>query len=97
MLVGQLTAVDLEAQTITVEVRSGNRLVEEKIGLELTVLIAESTKIREYGAEPGVFITLDQLVAADQLLLIRGHVRDDVFTAELVVVDIPCTCEKTTE
>ena len=86
-LVGTIAAIG--ENTITVEVADGSRLVWPYTGGELTVQLTNSTGYFEWypdGREPIPF----EDVAEGDTASIHGTVDGDVFTADRVIVDVPC-------
>ena len=94
-LVGTVKGVG--AESVTVLVQRGTRPVRDYIGAEegLTILITDRTRIREYGAPPGEFITLEEVAAGDNVS-VRGYVSTDQgttsFYADRVTVGILLEC-----
>ncbi len=95
-LVGEVLAVDPEAQTITVQVSKGNYQVEDYVGQELVITTA-GARILPYGECPkepiglgdievGTYVSANGYVVADE--------EGDVFQATRVTVDVPPPAEE---
>ena len=87
-LIGQVTAVDTTAATLTVQVLAGNAAVRDKIGQALTIQTNADTIIRRFESAPGQRITLGDIVINDYVS-IEGGVLSNVFTARAIVVGVP--------
>jgi len=88
-LVGTITA--LGADTITVQVQSGNRYVKPYIGQELTVQVTGSTRYMRWTADGSVPISFADLNVGDATN-INGTLAESTFTATRVTIDVPMTC-----
>ncbi|MBL7199025.1 MAG: hypothetical protein ISS56_02640 [Anaerolineae bacterium] len=86
-LVGTITATDEEE--ITVWVADGNRFVEPYIGGELTVQLTNSTGFFVWYPDGRRPIDFEDVEEGDTAS-IHGTVVDDVFTADWVIVGVPC-------
>lgn len=91
-LVGEVTALDGEAKTITVEVYSGSKLVKSYIGNELTITTKESTLFLLYGHAKGETITFADVAVGDYVS-VSGNIVNDDFVAKRVTVDVPLNCQ----
>jgi hypothetical protein len=96
-LVGQVTEIDPETQTVTVMVLQGNRFVKDHIDAELTISTTEDTVYRKYGDPPHVFITFDEITEDDYvsmmgLVTTEGEAESEVFTAERITTDVSPEC-----
>jgi hypothetical protein len=91
-LLGQVTAVDTEAETITVMVYRGSRLVKGYLEEELVINTIEHTRFLRY-ADPKCEVIAFEDIEVDSPIGIRGYVvpgeGEDVFLAKVVVVDVP--------
>jgi hypothetical protein len=88
-LVGEVTAVDAGAQTITVEVHAGSWLIEDYVGQELTVTTDDETRFLRFADPTCEFITFDDVQVGDYVS-VNGIVQEgDVFLAKRVTVDVP--------
>jgi len=99
-VVGEVTAVDTTAKTITVKVHTGNKLVKGYIGDELTIQTGAKTLFMLYGETQCTPITFEDLVeafesAVDPLYIsANGKVVSyedgtSAFIATRVTVDVP--------
>jgi hypothetical protein len=86
-LTGTITAVG--ADSITVLVYNGNRLVRPYFGQELAVLVTESTRYWQWTPDGYVPIGFGDVQIGDTTS-IRGLVSDETFTALRVTIDVPC-------
>jgi hypothetical protein len=86
-LVGEVTAVDAEAETITVNVHTGNSLIKQYIGRELTLATGADTLFLRFGEE------CEQITFADvelgAYISANGQVVNDLFVAKRVTVGVP--------
>ena len=88
-LVGQVTAVDAVARTITVQVHTGNRLVKDYLGEELTVTTSEDTLFLRYG-DPKCEVIAFEDVEVGAYVSMNGIVLPgEIFLAKRVTVDVP--------
>lgn len=91
-LVGQVVSVDYEAESITVQVLSGNRLVQDYIDTALTVTTTSETRFWTYGESdcvPGAF----EDVVVGTYVSVGGCVDPvDGFVAERVTVNAAVEC-----
>jgi hypothetical protein len=92
-LVGEVTAVDAETLTITVQVEKGSKPVRPHVGEALTVATGERTRFLRHGERPPEVIGF-QDVEVGARVGINGVVKPDdegnrVFLAWRVVVDVP--------
>jgi hypothetical protein len=88
-LVGTITG--LGGDTITVQVQSGNRLVKEYIGEQLTVRVTENTAYHQWtvnGCVPSDFGS----ISVGQTVSIQGVLIEQVYVAQRVTVDVPLEC-----
>jgi len=90
-LVGQVTALDDVAGTITVQVHSGSKLSKSYVGKELTVTTDENTLFLLYGHAKGDTITFADVELGDDIS-VNGYVLNGVFVAKRVTVDVPLNC-----
>lgn len=90
-LVGEVTAVDAAAKTITVEVYSGNQLVKAYIDEELTIVTNEDTMFLRYDAAKCQVLTFADVEVGDYVS-VNGNVLNDLFVAKRVTVDVPLNC-----
>ena len=92
-LVGQVTAVDAVARTITVQVHTGNRLVKDYIGQELTITTSEDTLFLRYEDPKCEIIALEDVevgaYASMNGIVIPGDEGNEIFLAKRVTVDVP--------
>ena len=88
-LVGTVTAVGEDS--ITVLVQAGNRNVKDYVGLELTLLIDDHTKVMQWTDEGSVPVTLAD-VQVDDAVNVHGKVVEGVYTAMRITVDVPLYC-----
>ncbi len=91
-LVGEVTALDGETKTITVEVYSGSKLVKSYIGKELTFTTDGNTQFLLYGHSKGDKITFAGVEVGDNIS-VSGNIVYDVFLAKRVTVDVPLNCQ----
>jgi hypothetical protein len=93
MVVGEVGAVDTELGTVTVTVGSGNYLVKDLIGTDLTVLTDDNTKVRLSTDPAGTFITLAGLAIGDPVN-IKGvyDATAETFLAQVISVVVPEGC-----
>ena len=87
-LVGEVTALDAEAQTITVKVCTANRLIKDYVGLELTITTNEGTLFLRFGETECEVIAFED-VEVGAYISVNGHVLNDLFVAKRVTVDVP--------
>ena len=87
-LVGEVTAVDATAKTITVKVYSGNQLVKGYLAQELTIVTNEGTMFLRYGETKCEVITFADVEPGDYIS-VNGNVLNDLFVAKRVTVDVP--------
>ena len=87
-LVGQVTAVDTVARTITVNVWMGNRAVKDYIDDDLLVTTTEDTRFRRFDDPECVFIAFED-IEVDAYVSVGGNVDADDFLALRVTVDVP--------
>lgn len=86
-LTGTITAIG--ADSITVLVHNGNRLVKPYIGQELVVQMADNTRYRQWTPDGCIPITFEDLEVGDTTS-IQGTVSEEVFIAARVTIDVPC-------
>ena len=91
-LAGKVTALDGEAQTITVQVYSGSTLVKSYIGKELTFTTNENTLFLLYGHGKGEQVTFAEVELGDYIS-VSGNLVKDIFVAKRVTVDVPLNCQ----
>ena len=77
--------------SITVQVHSGNSLVKDYIGQELTVQLTENTHFLRWTENVCVPITFSDVSVGDSIH-IDGTVSEGEFTALRVIVDVPLDC-----
>ncbi len=82
-LIGKITAFDPEANTITVLVVRGNKMVKQFIGTELTITVTTTTRFHFKKGMNATPTGIDGLVVGDPVS-INGKIVDDVWTARLV-------------
>jgi hypothetical protein len=87
-LVGEVTALDGVARTITVMVHTGSGQVKDYIGQELTVTTDSDTLFLLYGAVKCKVIAFADVELGDYIS-VNGHVVDSLFVAKRVTVDVP--------
>jgi len=91
-LVGEVTAVDAETGSITVEVYTGNALVKDYIGEELVIATDAETMFLRYGELTCEVIAFED-VEVGAYVSINGHLLVDAgvetFLAKRVTVDVP--------
>jgi len=87
--VGTITAIDIDNNTITVQVVDGNRFVWPYIEQELTVQVTGNTSFFEWYPDGRVPITFADVEVGDSTS-IHGTVAGDVCTADWVTVGVPC-------
>jgi hypothetical protein len=91
-LVGEVTAVDAGARTITVLVHTGSWLVKNYIGEELMVTTDAGTRFLRFSDPKCEFIAFED-VEEDAYVSVNGiFLADeggDVFLAKRVTVDVP--------
>ena len=92
-LVGEVTAVDTEYRTITVEVRTGNRQVKAYVGEELTINTRTDTMFLRLGEIKCEVITLEDVAVGDYVS-VGGHMVDTLFVAKRVTVGVPLYSRK---
>jgi hypothetical protein len=86
-LTGTITAIG--ADSITVLVHNGNRLVKPYIGQELVVQVTDNTRYRQWTPEGCIPIAFEDVEVGDTTS-IQGTVSEGVFIAARVTVDVPC-------
>ncbi len=86
-LEGRITAVDISAATVTVEVMHGNRVVKPFIGQTVTVQVTSSTRLLRRAEPRAVPITLADLKAGDAVS-VQGALAGDVWTASRITVGV---------
>lgn len=92
-LVGEVTAVDTEYRTITVEVHTGNRQIKAYIGEELTINTRTDTMFLRLGEIKCEVITLEDVAEGDYVS-VSGHMVDTLFVAKRVTVGVPLHSRK---
>ena len=92
-LVGEVTAMNDDDQTITVQVWMGSWLVKEYIDEVLTVTTTEETRFRRFDDPPHVFITFEDIEVGAHISatgnVVADDEGDDLFLAQQVTVDVP--------
>ena len=91
-LVGEVTALDGDELTITVQVHSGSKLVKSYIGKELTFTTDATTLFLLYGHAKGVQVTFADVEVGDSIS-VSGNIVNDLFVAKRVTVDVPLNCQ----
>lgn len=93
VLVGQVTAVDTAAGTITVQVHAGNRLVKDYLGKALMVATTKDTLFLLYGDPKCQVITLEDVRIGAYVsingIVVTGEGGNALFVANRVTVDAP--------
>ena len=95
-LVGEVTALDGQAKTITVQVYGGSKLVKSYIGKELTFTTDENTLFLLYGHAKGEQVTFAEAEVGDSIS-VSGNLVKGVFVAKRVTLDVPLNyqgCQK---
>lgn len=91
-LVGEVTAVDPDAETFTVKVLSGSQLIKSFVGSELTLTTTEDTKFMLYVEPECVQAELTD-VYVGALVSVNGIVvtaeAGQVYQANRVTIDAP--------
>jgi hypothetical protein len=87
-LVGEVTALDGVARTITVKVHTGSGQVKDYIGQELTITTNNDTLFLRYSPVKCEVITFADVELGDYIS-VNGHVVDSLFVAKRVTVDVP--------
>ena len=82
-LIGKITAFDTEANTVTVLVLRGNKLVKPFIGTEVTITVDTSTVFHFKKGTNATLTDLSGLVIGNPVS-INGKIVDDVWTARLI-------------
>ena len=100
-LIGEVVAVDVEGQSITVLVLRGSRLVKDLIDQELAINTDENTRFRLFGDTPGELIALENIAEGD-LVSVSGSVTTDeggdkTYLAKRVTVGVPFECDPPSE
>jgi hypothetical protein len=95
-LVGEGTAVDADAGTITIEVMSGSKLVKVAMNIEVTLTTNDDTRFIQYigpECEEAAFedVEIGDFISANGLVLTEGDTT--VFLASRVTIDIPLDCQ----
>jgi hypothetical protein len=91
-LSGTITAVNADAQTITVSVACGNTKVKSFIGEDVTVNISSSTSLLLRNADATATPIDFAYLAAGQTISSHGSLSGEVFTASRVTVGAVLTC-----
>ena len=84
-MVGQITAVDTTAATVTVEVVRGNRVVKPFIGQTVTVQTTAATRFLKKTETGVVPIALADLQVGDAVS-VQGRLAGEVWTAYRITV-----------
>jgi len=87
-LVGEVTALDAEAGTITAEVYTGNQLIKDYVGQELTVVTDEETLFLQFGDTECKSIAFEDVAVGDYIS-VNGHVLEGLYVARRITVDVP--------
>lgn len=90
-LIGQVTATDGTAKTITVKVLRGNSTVKKLIGQELTVYVTDKTIFRRHG-DPCEVIGFGDVEVDDYVSIGGRYLPPDLggkYVALRVIVDVP--------
>jgi hypothetical protein len=90
-LAGVITAIDADGGTITVQVQSGNWVVKQYIGQQLTIQVTETTRYRQWTPQGCVPIEFGE-VSVEDTASVQGVLSDGAFVAQRVTVDVPLNC-----
>ncbi len=82
---GVITSIDSAAQTITLQVIAGDRLIKFLIGQELTVQTGDTTRFLLKTSSGTTFVSFGDL-AVDQKVSVQGYALDDMFTAQRITI-----------
>ncbi|MEJ5223791.1 MAG: DUF5666 domain-containing protein [Anaerolineales bacterium] len=90
-LVGKITALDATNQTITVEVRNGNRAVKAYAGQAVVLTTSTSTRFLASDGTTTTVITFADLKVGDRVSA-QGIISGTVWQASRITVDLKAPC-----
>jgi hypothetical protein len=76
-VMGEVTAVDPSALTLSLDIEKANRLMKAYIGQEVAFVVSPSVKVKTEGTDPGVFdLTLEDVQAGDTIRALGWRTYD---------------------
>ncbi len=91
-LVGKITALDATAQTVTVEIRNGNRAAKAYVGQAVVLTTTASTRFLSSDGTTTTVITFADLKIGDQISA-QGAISGTVWQASRITVDLKAPCK----
>lgn len=93
-LVGEIVGKTVDPNTLKIRVCAGNQVIVPWIGQQVSVQFTTATRIRPYGAPPGVLMDFSQ-ISVGQEISVNGmyDATTGTFTADRATVGaLPITC-----